>query len=330
MPKPEGRFLITGAQGFLGAWVVKYLAEAGHQPCVLDISTEPKRMANLLDKDQLDRVKFIQGDVTCAEDVNGAVAENAIDRIIHLAALQVPFCAADPPLGGWVNVVGTLNIFEAARLHAKGLKSLVYASSAAVFGPEEFYEGKRVPEGADLLPGTHYGVFKQCNEGNARVYFQTHDISSVGLRPWALYGVGRDQGITSGLTKAIKAAVVGKPYTIKFTGGIDLQYAEDCARIFLSCSESPRKGALIYTVRGIAMQVNEFIQRLEQVYPKAKGLIQAEGPRMPIAYELDDSLLVKDLDEVPRTPLEEGISRTVEIFERLRNEGHLDVSDLEV
>ena len=111
MPKPEGRFLITGAQGFLGAWVVKYLAEAGHQPCVLDISTEPKRMANLLDKDQLDRVKFIQGDVTCAEDVNGAVAENAIDRIIHLAALQVPFCAADPPLGGWVNVVGTLKHF---------------------------------------------------------------------------------------------------------------------------------------------------------------------------------------------------------------------------
>ena len=47
----------------------------------------------------------------------------------------------------------------------------------------------------------------------------------------------------------------------------------------------------------------------KQVYPKAKGLIQAEGPRMPIAYELDDSLLVKDLDEVPRTPLEEGISR---------------------
>ena len=330
MAKIEGRYLITGAQGFLGAWVVKYLVDAGHRPCVLDISPEPKRMASLLDKDQLARVKFIQGDITRAEDVNRAVAENSIDRIIHLAALQVPFCAEDPPLGGRVNVVGTLNIFEAVRLHAKGLKSLVYASSAAVFGPEEFYEEKRVPEGADLYPGTHYGVFKQCNEGNARVYFQTHNISSVGLRPWALYGVGRDQGVTSGPTKAIKAAVVGKPYTIKFTGGIDLQYAEDCARIFLSCGKAGLKGARIYTLRGIAMQVDEFIQRLEQVYPKAKGLIQAKGPRLPIAYDVDDSLLVKELGEAPRTPLEEGISRTVEIFERLHSEGRLDVGDLEV
>ena len=109
--------------------------------------------------------------------------------------------------------------------------------------PKNFTRGRGSRKAPTCLPGTHYGVFKQCNEGNARVYFQTHDISSVGLRPWALYGVGRDQGITSGLTKAIKAAVVGKPYTIKFTGGIDLQYAEDCARIFLSCSESPRKGS---------------------------------------------------------------------------------------
>ena len=70
MAKIGGRYLITGAQGFLGAWVVKYLVDAGHRPCVLDISTEPKRMANLLDKDQLARVKFIQGDITRAEDVN--------------------------------------------------------------------------------------------------------------------------------------------------------------------------------------------------------------------------------------------------------------------
>ena len=142
--------------------------------------------------------------------------------------------------------------------------------------------------------------------------------------------MGRDQGVTSGPTKAIKAAVVGKPYTIKFTGGIDLQYAEDCARIFLSCGEAGLKGARIYTLRGIAMQVDEFIQRLEQVYPKAKGLIQAKGPRLPIAYDLDDDSLVKELGEAPRTPLEEGISRTVEIFEQLHSEGRLDVGDLEV
>ncbi len=330
MVKKEGRYLITGAQGFLGAWIVKYLVEAGHKPCVLDISAEPKRMANLLNKDQLTQVKFVQGDITCAEEVNRAVSENSINRIIHLAALQVPFCADDPPLGAKVNVVGTLNIFEAAHLHAKNLESLVYASSAAVFGPEEFYEGKKVQEGADLSPGTHYGVFKQCNEGNARVYFQNHNISSVGLRPWALYGVGRDQGVTSGPTKAIKAAVIGKPYTIKFTGGIDLQYAEDCARIFLSCGEAGLIGPRLYTLRGTVIQVEEFIERLQEIYPKAKGLIQAQGPQLPIAYNLDDSLLAKDLKEIPKTSLEEGIHRTVEIFERLQGEGRLYVGDLEI
>ena len=106
-----------------------------------------------------------------------------------------------------VNVVGTLNVFEVARRRREQVQGIVYASSAAVFGPEEAYGGSTIPEGAPLLPDTHYGVFKQCNEGNARVYFLDDGISSVGLRPWAVYGVGRDRGITSGPTKAIKATV---------------------------------------------------------------------------------------------------------------------------
>lgn len=329
-PQRGARFLITGAKGFIGAWIVKNLVERGNRPCVFDRDAEAHRLRALLSDEQMRSISFIQGDVTSFEELDRAAAEHGITHLIHLAALQVPACGAHPPLGGLVNVVGTLNVFEVARRRRDQVKRVVYASSAAVFGPEEFYGSSIVREGATLQPGTHYGVFKQCNEGNARVYFATDGISSVGLRPWAVYGVGRDQGITSGPTKALKATVLGCPYTIRFTGRLDLQYVDDTAQIFLRCAESEITGAKVYTLRGTVIQTEEFIAALERVAPRARTLIRAEGKALPIAYDLDDSALVRDLGDVPRTPLDQGIRETLEIFERLHREGRLDAQDLEV
>lgn len=328
-PPDKPRFLITGAKGFIGAWVVKNLVERGDAPIVCDVDSRMSRLEALLSPEQLASVTFVQGDVTSLEDVERCVAEHGVSHIIHLAALQVPACAANPLVGARVNVIGTLNVFEVARRRRDLVKRIAYASSAAVFGPEEFYGEGTVREGAPLLPGTHYGVFKQCNEGNARVYYLNDGISSVGLRAWAVYGVGRDQGITSGPTKAMKASVVGRPYTVKFSGQIDLQYVDDCARIFLRCAEDDQPGARTYTLRGAVVKVEDFIAALERAYPRSRRLIRVEGKPLPIAADLDDSALVRDLGNVPRTPLGEGIRRTVEIFERLQREGRLDTNDLE-
>jgi nucleoside-diphosphate-sugar epimerase len=228
-----------------------------------------------------------------------------------------------------VNVIGTLNVFEVARRRRDLVRRIVYASSAAVFGPEEFYGGETVPEGAPLLPGTHYGVFKQCNEGNARVYFLNDGIPSVGIRPWAVYGVGRDIGISSDPTKAIKAAVLRRPYVIGFTGSIDLQYVRDTARIFIRSAERELPGAKVYTPRGSVVRVEQFIQTLEQLLPEGRGLIKARGNQLPIAPDLDDSALRHDLGEDLNTPLEEGIKETANIFERLEREGRLETKDIE-
>jgi nucleoside-diphosphate-sugar epimerase len=325
---PHPRFLITGAKGFIGAWIVKNLVERGARPYIFDQDPESHRLRALLSEDKVNQVHFLQGDITRLVDLDRAVAENGITHLIHLAGLQVPACAADPPLGGLVNVVGTLNVFEVARRRRDQVKGIVYASSAAVFGPEEFYGHTTVSEGAVLLPGTHYGVFKQCNEGNARIFYANDGISSVGLRPWAVYGVGRDQGITSGPTKAIKAAVVGRPYTIRFTGGLDLQYVNDTAQIFLRCAEAGWGGARVYTLRGSVTQTEEFITTLAQIVPRARDLVRAEGKALPIAYDLEDTALVGDLGDVPHTPLGDGIRETLVIFERLHREGRLDTSDL--
>jgi len=325
------RFLITGGKGFIGAWVVKSLVERGDRPWILDLDSDSHRLEALLSHQQMAMISFVAGDVTKLEDVDRAVAGHGITHVVHLAALQVPSCSANPPLGALVNVVGTLNVLEVAKRRRDLVRSVVYASSAAVFGPEEFYGHSQVPDGAPLFPGTHYGVFKQANEGNARVYYANDGISSVGLRPWAVYGVGRDQGISSGPTKAIKAAVLGRPYTIRFTGGIDLQYARDTAQAFLRAAEAAVTGAKAYTLRGTVIQIDAFIQELASVLPGIREpgrTIRAEGKPLPIASDLDDSALVGDLGEPPRTPLAEGIRETAEIFGRLRGEGKLDLSDL--
>jgi len=324
------RFLVTGAKGFIGAWIAKTLLESGNSPNIFDIDPGFARLSAILSQEQLKEVNFIQGDITKYADVERAIVENGITHVLHLAGLQVPGCAADPLRGAMVNVVGTLNVFEVARKRRDMVRRIVYASSAAVFGPEEAYGGTTVLEGAPLLPGTHYGVFKQCNEGNARVYFQNDGIPSVGIRPWAVYGVGRDQGISSGPTKAIKAAILRRPYTIAFTGGVDLQYVRDTARIFICCAERDISGAKAYTPRGSVVRVDDFLHTLAEMLPQASGLIKAQGKQLPIAPDLDDSAMRNDLGEVPHTPLEQGIRETANIFERLAREGRLETKDLEV
>lgn len=326
----RNRYLLTGAKGFIGSWIVRKLIERGDTPFIYDLDTQAHRLKQLLTQEQTEQIHFVQGDITDFDSLDRAVAENGITHLIHLAALQVPACAANPRLGAQVNVVGTVNAFEVVRKRQDMIKRIVYASSVAVFGPEEFYGSVQVTEEAPLQPNTHYGVFKQANEGNARIYYLSDGISSVGLRPGTVYGVGRDQGITSGPTKAIKATVAGQPYTIRFTGGFDMQYAKDTAEIFLRCAEVPIEGARTYTLRGAVTQMDEFLATLNHLLPESGKLIKAEGKPIPIAYDFDDSALLRDIGQVPRTPLEDGIRETAQIFERIRAEGNLDLTDLKV
>ena len=309
--------------------MVKELVDRGDPPLVFDIDQESARLDALLSPAQMAGVRFVQGDITQFKDVEAAIVDRGITHIIHLAGIQVPFCAADPLRGAMINVVGTLNVFEVARRRRDLVKHIVYASSAAVFGPEEAYGSETVPEGAPLLPGTHYGVFKQCNEGNARVYSQDDGIDSVGIRPGTVYGVGRDRGMTSGPTKSIKAVVVGQPYTIRFTGGMDMQYVRDTARIFIACAEAALTGAKVYTLRGDVIQVDSFLSVLGEILPASRALIKAEGNALPVACDFDDSALRHDLPGLQRTPLDEGIRETAAIFERLKLAGTLDTKDLE-
>jgi nucleoside-diphosphate-sugar epimerase len=323
------RVLITGGYGFIGAWIIRNLLARGDEVCVYDLKEDPRRLRLILPEADVQKVKFLPGDVCDLSALTEALKANAITHIIHLAGLQVPTCRANPILGGTVNVIGTLAVFEAVRALGRQIERIVYASSAAVFGGPEKYPAGPQPDDAPLIPGTHYGVFKVCNEGNARIYFQDFGISSVGLRPWTVYGVGRDLGMTSEPTKAIKAALLGRPYGINFGGITDFQYVDDVANVFVNSLVRPYSGAKSYNLRGAVVTLKEFHETLAKVLPEAKDLVTTGTTQIAIAYDLDDSALERDLGPMPKTDLEAGIRETLELFRRLQAEGRLDTADLD-
>ena len=201
------RVLITGALGCVGAWAVKAVLDEGDEPVGYDLGDAMHRLELVLSPEELEQLTLVRGDITDLDALGRALDEHAITRVVHLAALQVPFCRADPVLGARVNVVGTVNVFEAVRQRLDRIPGLAYASSAAVYGRSD---PSPAPESGGGAPETLYGVFKLANEGTARLYWDDWGVPSIGIRPYTVYGPGRDQGLTSGPTQAMVAAARGE------------------------------------------------------------------------------------------------------------------------
>ncbi|MEZ4560288.1 MAG: SDR family oxidoreductase [Caldilineaceae bacterium] len=143
------------------------------------------------------------------------------------------------------------------------LGQVVYASSIAVYGPAGHYADAILPADAPLFPQTHYGVYKQANEGTARIFWQDDGIASVALRPYTIYGPARDQGLTSEPTKAMLAAAQGDGYHIPFGGVMGYQHVEDVARIFVQAMRTPVEGAHAFNLRGAIADMPTVIAAIE-------------------------------------------------------------------
>ena len=312
------RILVTGAQGCIGAWAVKSLLDRGLDVLIYDADPAPARLSLIAPPEQVRRAAVETGRIEDGPRLKALVKDGDITHIVHLAAVLMPFCQANPAEGGMVNVIGTLNVFEAARDAGRPVR-VVYASSSAVWGPEEAYGGGKLKEEDPLKPSTHYGVFKQANEGSARAFYLTDGISSAGLRPWTVYGVGRDRGLTADPTLAMRAVALGERFRIRLTGHMDLQYVEDVAESFVRCLLAPLEGAHVFNLEGAVIAMDELIETLERLRPGASRLITAEGPQVPVAYRMDGSRLRAHVSGILLTPLDDGIRKTLEMFERLRD-----------
>jgi UDP-glucuronate 4-epimerase len=322
LPRDE-RFLVTGALGCIGAWTVARIVREGRPVVAFDLGEDRRRLEALVGPDELAAVTFVAGDITDLALVERTFDEHGITSVIHLAALQVPFSRANPPLGALVNVVGTVNLFEAVRRRSDRMAPLVYTSSIGMFaGTDANPATGRLDEVADAHPTNHYGVYKLANEGTARVYWHESGVPSVGLRPLTVYGAGRDQGMTSGPTVAIAAAILGVPYTIAFGGRTTFQYAEDVARTLIQASRSHLGGAQVFNLDGEMVDMGDWVSAIEAEVPGAAGRTTLAPTELPFPADIEHAG-VAVLGPRAVTPFRTGIRATADIYRRLAGAGRL-------
>jgi len=322
-------FLVTGAFGCIGSWILRNLVDENVHVVAMDLATDPVRPRLLLSPAELEQITFVQSDITDLKAVQAVVETHQITHIIHLAGLQIPACRANPSLGAQVNVIGTVNIFEAARHNWGQVRGLAYASSLAVMGPADLYPQRPVTDDALPHPETLYGVYKQTNEHTARLYWQDWQVGSVGLRPYIVYGVGRDQGLTSDIAKAILAAAAERPFRIKFGGAVTLQHANDVAKIFIGAARASYQGATACNLRNDVIEVGDFVVMLQKEVPNAH-ITYEKNNLLPFPADLDDGGLRGILGDVPHTPLNTAIRQTLDHFTKLLAEERVDLGQLEM
>jgi nucleoside-diphosphate-sugar epimerase len=324
---PE-RFLVTGALGCIGAWTVKRLIDQGAQVWTYDLPGEPHRLRLIMNDAALAKVNFIHSDITDAESFDRAVADNAITHIIHLAALQVPFVRANPILGAQVNVVGTTVVLETARKRKSQIQGLVYASSVGVYGAPNEYPDDTLRHNSPMHPLHLYGVFKQANEGTARIYWEELGVPSIGIRPYIIYGPGRDQGMTSTPTKGMLAAAVGRPYCISFGGSIVLQYADDTARAFIQAVRANVSGTSVYNLGGAEASMESVVRIINTVAPEAAGQITFNPEALQLASHVDGAPLEMAIGKLHWTPVEDGVRETMAIYRSAAREGKVNADKI--
>jgi UDP-glucuronate 4-epimerase len=322
---PEGRYLVTGAMGCIGAWTVRELVRQGvASVTALDLGADTRRLAQIMTPEDLASVDVVQGDITDLQGLGTVLDDRDITNVIHLAALQVPFCRADPPRGALVNVVGTVNVFEAVKRRGAVMGPVVYTSSIGMYAADDADPATgRLAANATAHPHSHYGVYKQANEGTARVYWLDDGIRSIGLRPLTVYGVGRDQGMTSGPTKAIAAAVLGVRYTVPFGGATLFQYAADAARMLVAASQATSVEAAVVNMPGTVADGRALVAAIEAALPGGGALITVEPVSLPFPVEIDTDG-IEALGPVNVTPFAAGVRESVEIYQALAGAGRLD------
>lgn len=279
------RILVTGGTGFVGARTVAALHAAGHAVRILDLSPRPEQLPAGI------AAEIVKGDITDARTVVDAAKD--CDGIVHLVGLMTADCARDPVLGARVNLIGSLNVFEAAK--ARRLP-VAYLSTAGVFGPKDAVHPQ---------PMTVYGATKLAVEGAARAFFLDHGVPSLGLRPYIIYGPGESAGIAAGPSIAIAAAARRQPAKIRFSGRVGFVYVDDVARMLTSAMTAPLAGATVLTMSGDTADMQDFVAELARQSGWTE--IAIDGVALRIPAELASDSVPALLGAQPVTDIATGI-----------------------
>ena len=290
--------LIFGGCGFLGSWITKALLKKNLKITIFDLRIKTDLLKNLIGND-LNKINFIEGDISDYEQVLKATED--MNYILNLAGLMTPDCSSNPSLGAEVNVKGSINVFEAIKKN--NIKFLIYTSSGGVYGNEDKY---------NPFPETHYGAFKLAVEGMARAYFNESLISSVGLRPFVIYGPGREVGGTAGVTLACKAAKQNFEYTVGFSGKVGFVYVEDVTNLVERLIDKAPVGAITMNINGITTSVENFVSIIKKNIPDAK--VKFSGKPLSVVEEILGGEPYKTFKDFKYTSLDNGINKTINFY----------------
>jgi UDP-glucose 4-epimerase len=224
--------LVLGGGGLFGRKTVIQMARDPEISLVVSMDVVPARDWVLKSLGpHMDKVRFVQGDVSQLEDILGAIKRFGIDRLVNWAfILPGETLQSNPRLGVKVNELGMCNSFEAARL--MGINRVVYASSEGVYGPQDEYGNRPVTEAAPMHPGSAYAIAKQLSEILAAQYSSLYGMSLTAVRPCIGYGHG---GLTPLMIKhfcdLVSLPAAGKPFSVPADGTttVSLSAADDVA-----------------------------------------------------------------------------------------------------
>jgi len=247
----EKTFLVTGGSGFIGSHVVDELVSAGAgRVVVLD---KIVREDNLRDALQSGHVEIVEGDILDRAGIRAHMG--GVDGVFHMAVLPLGPCNENPRLGLDVNIVGSFNVFEAAK--DAGVSKIVFSSASSVYG--DTFE--TMDESHPLNARTFYGATKIASEYLLRGFHEHYDLDYVVLRYMNVYGPRQDGGLVINVLRRIQA---GEAPTIQGDGSqsFDFVHVADVARANIRAMESDVTGEAFNIGGGNEATVREIVERL--------------------------------------------------------------------
>lgn len=302
------KILITGATGCIGSSTCDWLRSNGYDDLVAFTRSG-----------EAEGMDAIAGDIADRTQVEAAVASVQPSRIVHLAAFQSPDCQAQPLRGMAINVEGTNHLFRAAAGLGAKLKRFVFASSAAVYGPRSLYPGPTVREEGGMRPPNLYGFWKVAGEGAAQAFHAETSIPTISLRLATTYGPGRDRGLTSAPTTAMKHAARGESFAMPYFGREHYHFVDDVGAAFGISATADFSGYDALNLRGKSMETAEFLKVVERQaadlgLPAAELTTAENASEALFVCDLDDAKIIERFPPMPLTPLEEGVRKSLEGF----------------
>jgi nucleoside-diphosphate-sugar epimerase len=279
--------LITGGSGLVGANAARMLLDRGERPVLFDVALN-ERLLRAVGVDPAE-IPVVRGDVADLPGIISALREHKIGRVLHLAAFLGEEVQRRPYGGVQLNLMGTVNVIEAARL--EGVKRIVFSSSSTVFHAQIGEGGpKKIDETIPLNPLSIYAAAKAGGEFLGRAYAKRFGFEFVTVRFAALYGPSpaglkatREQAIQQMVRAALKgeAAAINWPY-----GPAQLLYGKDAAKgAVLAVLKDNLKENIFHIGTGETSTGDDILSALKRHFPGVDITLTRGARPMPYPEE---------------------------------------------